>query len=58
MDFKKYMCVLCGFIYDEAEGWPADGIAPGTLWDDVPLNWMCPECGAAKQDFEMLEMND
>lgn len=58
MDFKKYMCVLCGLIYDEAEGWPADGIAPGTKWDDVPLNWQCPECGAAKQDFEMIEFSD
>ncbi|MDF2939986.1 MAG: rubredoxin [Gammaproteobacteria bacterium] len=58
MEFKKYMCVLCGFIYDEAEGWPADGIAPGTKWEDVPLNWQCPECGAAKQDFEMIELND
>lgn len=54
--FKKYMCVLCGFIYDEAEGWPADGIAPGTRWDDVPLTWVCPECGAVKDDFEMIEI--
>jgi rubredoxin len=58
MDYKKYMCVLCGFIYDEAEGWPADGIAPGTKWEDVPLNWQCPECGASKQDFEMIELDD
>ncbi len=51
---KKYMCLLCGFIYDEAAGWPEDGIAPGTAWDDVPEDWMCPECGATKADFEMV----
>ena len=35
-DFKKYECVICGFIYDEAEGLPDDGIAPGTRWEDLP----------------------
>ncbi len=52
----KYMCLLCGFIYDEALGWPDDGILPGTAWDDVPPNWQCPECGAMKHDFEMVEI--
>lgn len=56
MQFKRYMCLLCGFIYDEEFGWPDDGIAPGTRWDDVPLTWQCPECGATKDDFEMIEM--
>lgn len=55
--YKKYICVICGFIYDEAEGWPEDGIAPGTLWADVPENWFCPDCGAGKEDFEMVEMD-
>lgn len=55
--FKKYMCLLCGYIYEEALGWPDDGIAPGTRWEDVPVNWRCPECGAVKQDFEMVEMD-
>lgn len=54
--FKRYLCVICGFIYDESEGWPEDGIAPGTLWDDVPENWFCPDCGAGKEDFEMVEI--
>lgn len=54
--FKKYVCLLCGFIYDEALGWPEDGIAPGTRWEDVPLTWVCPECGAMKDDFEMVEL--
>jgi rubredoxin len=53
---KRYMCVICGFIFDEAEGWPEDGIAPGTRWEDVPPNWVCPECGARKEDFEMIEV--
>jgi rubredoxin len=53
---KKYMCLLCGYIYDEALGWPEDDIAPGTRWEDVPLNWRCPECGATKADFEMIEV--
>ncbi len=52
--YKKYMCVICGFIYDEALGHPADGIAPGTLWEDVPDTWCCPDCGASKDDFELL----
>lgn len=42
---KKWQCVVCGFIYDEAEGWPDDGIAPGTRWEDVPEDWVCPDCG-------------
>jgi rubredoxin len=53
---KKYMYLICGFIYDEEKGWPDDGIAPGTPWDDVPLAWTCPECGATKDDFEMVEI--
>lgn len=53
---KKYMCLICGFIYDEEEGDPEGGIAPGTRWDDVPPNWSCPECGARKEDFEMIEI--
>lgn len=53
---KKYMCLICGWIYDEATGWPDDGIAPGTKWEDVPVTWACPECGAQKSDFEMVEI--
>jgi rubredoxin len=53
---KQYMCVICGYIYDEAKGDPEHGIPPGTHWDDVPLNWTCPECGASKEDFEMVEI--
>lgn len=53
---KKYMCLICGFIYDEAAGLPEEGIEPGTKWEDIPLSWRCPECGSGKEDFEMLEV--
>ena len=54
--YKKYMCVICGFIYDEDKGLPEEGLAPGTKWEDIPMNWKCPECGAGKEDFEMMEI--
>lgn len=53
---RTYMCVVCGFVYDEEKGLPQEGIAPGTRWEDIPENWKCPECGAAKSDFEMIEI--
>jgi rubredoxin len=53
---KKYMCLLCGYIYDEEAGWPEDGIEPGTAWPQVPQDWLCPECGASKADFIMIEI--
>ena len=53
---KKWQCVVCGFVYDEAEGLPAEGIAPGTPWEDIPEDWECPDCGVAKTDFEMVEI--
>ncbi|MGH8192934.1 MAG: rubredoxin [Woeseiaceae bacterium] len=53
---KTYMCLICGYIFDEAEGDPEAGISPGTRWDDVPLSWRCPDCGAGKEDFEMVEI--
>ena len=51
---KTWMCLICGWIYDEAAGAPEHGIAPGTPWEQVPMNWTCPECGARKEDFEMV----
>ena len=53
---RVFMCVVCGFTYRELEGLPAEGIAPGTRWEDVPPNGMCPDCGARKEDFEMVEV--
>lgn len=56
MNDKKWMCILCGFVYEEALGIPDEGIAPGTRWEDVPADWTCPHCSATKADFEMAEM--
>lgn len=53
---KTWMCLICGWIYDEAAGLPTDGVVPGTRWEDLPPNWTCPECGARKEDFEMVEI--
>ncbi len=53
---RTWMCLICGWIYDEAAGMPDDGVAPGTRWEDLPMNWTCPECGARKDDFEMVEI--
>ena len=53
--YRTWMCVVCGFIYDEAAGLPEEGLAPGTRWEDVPDTWTCPDCGVTKDDFEMVE---
>lgn len=50
----RWECIVCGLIYDEKDGWPEDGIAPGTRWADVPEDWTCPDCGVGKQDFELI----
>jgi rubredoxin len=55
-EFKTWMCLICGFVYEEAVGLPEEGIAAGTRWEDIPMNWTCPECGARKEDFEMVEL--
>lgn len=54
--FRTWRCILCGWIYEEAKGVAEDGIAPGTRWEDVPENWVCPDCGAMKIDFEVVEI--
>lgn len=54
---KKWRCLVCDFIYDEAQGLPEEGIFPGTRWDDIPDSWTCPDCGAAKADFVMEEID-
>jgi rubredoxin len=53
---KTYMCLICGYLYDERAGSPDSGLPPGTAWSDVPLSWRCPDCGAGKEDFEMVEV--
>lgn len=55
-EYRIWECLVCGWIYDESKGSPEDGIAPGTRWEDIPDDWMCPECGVGKDDFEMIEV--
>ena len=57
MEFKKWECIVCGWIYDEELGWPDDGIEPGTRWEDISDDWLCPECGVGKEDFDMVEIS-
>ncbi len=54
----KYVCTICGYVYDEAKGIPDDGIAPGTAWADLPEDWLCPLCGATKPAFELQGSQD
>lgn len=56
MEYKTYMCVICGFIYEEEKGLPEENIPAGTRWEDIPETWTCPDCGASKDDFEMIEV--
>ncbi len=53
---KKWQCIVCGWIYDEAAGSPEDGLEPGTTWDEIPDDWECPDCGVGKDEFEMVEI--
>jgi rubredoxin len=50
---KKYVCEVCGYVYDEEKGAPDEGIPAGTKWEDVPADWECPDCGASKDAFEL-----
>lgn len=52
--YRKFLCSACGYIYDEAEGDPDSGIAPGTRWEDIPDEWVCPECGVDKSYFDLF----
>jgi rubredoxin len=53
-DYRKFECTICGHVYDEAVGDLDSGIESGTLWEDIPDDWRCPECGAEKSDFELI----
>lgn len=52
---ETYICNACGWIYDPEQGDPDGGIAPGTSWEEIPDDWICPVCGAGKDDFEPVE---
>ena len=51
-DMDKYICVVCGYVYDPELGDPENGIAPGTAFEDLPEDWVCPLCGVGKDEFE------
>jgi rubredoxin len=51
-----WMCMMCGWIYDPQAGDPDSGIAPGTVFEDIPEGWECPSCGATKAGFELVEI--
>lgn len=53
---SAYRCPVCDFVYDEATGAPREGFPAGTACADIPDDWSCPDCGAAKADFEMIEV--
>ncbi|HWQ19384.1 MAG TPA: rubredoxin [Methanotrichaceae archaeon] len=51
---QKYQCTVCGYIYDPDIGDPDSGIKPGTAFEDLPKDWVCPSCGASKEDFKKV----
>ena len=50
----KFVCKVCGYVYDPEIGDPDSGVAPGTLWEDVPEDWVCPLCAVGKDQFELV----
>ena len=52
---KKYICKVCGYVYDPEVGDPDNGVQPGTAFEDIPDDWVCPLCGVGKEDFEPKE---
>jgi len=52
---RKWICMICDYVYDETRGIPDEGIAPGTRFEDIPDSWACPDCGVTKNDFELLQ---
>lgn len=51
----KWRCIPCGYEYDPAKGDPENNVKPGTAFEDLPDDWVCPMCGAGKQEFEKVE---
>jgi len=51
---KNYLCDVCGLIYNEEKGLPEEGIPAGTRWEDIPDDWICPDCGATKEAFILI----
>ncbi|WP_338861148.1 rubredoxin [Mycetohabitans rhizoxinica] len=55
LEYKRWVCLICGWIYNEADGLPDEGIAPGTRFADIPAHWRCPLCDVSKADFAVVE---
>ena len=51
---EEWVCVVCGYVYDPEIGDPDSGVAPGTSWEDVPEDWVCPLCAVGKDQFELV----
>ena len=52
---EKWICTVCGYVYDPAQGDPANGVQPGTKFEDIPAEWVCPDCGVGKDQFEKVK---
>ena len=52
---QKWQCTVCGYVYDPAEGDVENGVAPGTSFEDLPDEWVCPVCGSGKEMFEQVQ---
>lgn len=55
---NKWRCLICDYIYDENKGLPETGMLPGTLFQDIPDDWICPDCEASKSDFELVQEDE
>lgn len=55
MNMDKYVCDVCGYVYDPAVGDPDNGIEPGTAFEDLPEDWLCPLCGVGKDEFSKVD---
>lgn len=55
IEYKSWICLICGWIYNEEEGLPEEGIAPGTLFEAIDDDWRCPLCDVGKADFAVVE---
>jgi rubredoxin len=54
-EYQSWVCLICGWVYNEAEGLPDEGIAPGTRFADIPADWRCPLCDVGKEDFVVVD---
>ena len=55
IEYKSWVCLICGWVYNEGDGLPDAGIAPGTRFEDIPGDWRCPDCDVEKSEFAAVE---